>query len=291
MPLDWWLLVSCLGIGGVSTGDERAHKFPGIGLRSISGTINGVPGPPQHARHGRPQLPSGAGTWSAPRVHRGFYCVVQYQPDRFRREGVNVGVIVVDEDKPTMRRRFIESTERIRQMFPLAFVDRWKFVAACRALWMRVAEIARSEEAVRDFIKKEGSSALVLLPPLRVAIEDVDAEVDRLFEELVEVGRAPEATHLQSVIRELVVAGEPSRRVIAPAAIHPQPEQLGTLLLEHITGDDLNGTFDLLKKKLPSGRGIAVMVPAEMSDAESAAAATELAELTAALIAGRSPEA
>ena len=122
-------------------------------------------------------------------MQTGFYCVVQFQPDRFRREGVNVGVIVVDENDRMIRLRFDETNQRARRMFPGLQIDDRRLAAAMRALARRILEVDRTEEGVSDFIKKE-SSQLMIFPPMRVSIDDVDATLDRLFKEFVADSRA-----------------------------------------------------------------------------------------------------
>jgi hypothetical protein len=117
-------------------------------------------------------------------MQTGFYCVVQFQPDRFRREGVNIGVIVVAERDREIRLRFAETNERARLMFPGAQIDDRRLAAATRALARRLLEVDRTEEAFRDFIKRE-SSQLVIFPPMPASIDDLDAAVDRVFKDFV----------------------------------------------------------------------------------------------------------
>jgi Protein of unknown function (DUF3037) len=127
-------------------------------------------------------------------MQTGFYCVVQFQPDSFRREGVNVGVIVVAEQDRDMRLRFAQTYERARRMFPGFPIDDQRLAAAFRALQRRILEVERTEEGVRGFIRKE-SSQLVIFPPLRACIEDIDATLDRIFKEFVADPRpAPRVT-------------------------------------------------------------------------------------------------
>lgn len=114
----------------------------------------------------------------------GFYCIVQFQPDRFRREGVNVGVLVVAERDREIRLRFAATTERARRLFPGLPIDDQRFSAATRALERRLLEVERTEGGIRGFLEKE-SSQLVIFPPMRANIEDIDATLDRLFEQLV----------------------------------------------------------------------------------------------------------
>src|SRR5690242_20349132 len=104
----------------------------------------------------------------------GFYCVVQFQPDRFRREGVNVGVIVVAEKDREIRLRFAATSERARRMFPGLPIDDKRFAAAIRALERRLLEVERTEGGISGFLKKE-SSQLVIFPPMRASVDDIDA--------------------------------------------------------------------------------------------------------------------
>jgi len=101
----------------------------------------------------------------------GFYCIIQFQPDRFRREGANIGVLLVSDIHKKPIFRFVETTDRIRCMFPDILLDSRRLMAATRALEKRIADIDCTEDTIRDFISKE-SSQLVLLPTLRVWIRD-----------------------------------------------------------------------------------------------------------------------
>ena len=120
----------------------------------------------------------------------GFYCIVQFQPDRFRREGVNVGVLVASDEPREFRLHFVETAARVRAMFPGVPIDDTRFAAATRALERRLLEIEPTEE-VRAFFDKE-SSQLVVLPPMPAVVDDLDATLARLFEEFVADPRSAE---------------------------------------------------------------------------------------------------
>lgn len=115
-------------------------------------------------------------------MHSGFYCVIQFCPDPVRREGVNVGVVVGDGHQ--LRVRFDETTDRLRRMFPRVHLDDQRIADAKRALQRRLSEVEPTEGGLRDFIGKE-SSRLVMLPPMRTRVEDLDASVARIFEKFV----------------------------------------------------------------------------------------------------------
>src|SRR5215472_9475333 len=51
---------------------------------------------------------------------RGFYSVVQYCPDRFRAEAVNVGLVLLCLDPHAVRVRMTGNHDRVRRLFSIA---------------------------------------------------------------------------------------------------------------------------------------------------------------------------
>jgi hypothetical protein len=120
-------------------------------------------------------------------MHDGFYGTIQYCPDLDRAEGVNVGVYVVctttgescikmsvADDKLYLQRRLsIAKLDQQRlQIAKMGFAHRFE-TAKCR-----------TRVEIEQFAAREANN-LIMLPPRRIMIADVDVDLQELFETLV----------------------------------------------------------------------------------------------------------
>ena len=53
----------------------------------------------------------------------GFYSVVQYCPDRFRAEAVNVGLVLLCVDPHAVRVKMTSNHDRVRKLFAISKPD------------------------------------------------------------------------------------------------------------------------------------------------------------------------
>jgi len=119
---------------------------------------------------------------------RGFYSVVQYCPDRFRAEAVNVGLVLLCPEPHAVRVRMTGNHERVRKLFAVARPELKNLKLATHGLQSRVETSAGEFRTVEDLATFAASRAndLRLTEPRLVKVEDVDADFTRLFLDLVE---------------------------------------------------------------------------------------------------------
>jgi hypothetical protein len=127
----------------------------------------------------------------------GYYCVVQFTPDRRRAEGANIGVLLFSPEHHFLDVRLASSNRRIHRFFgtPQGFDE--EHVSAIRlSLKNRLqveAEYVRSLEDLEHFVKTLPNH-LVLTPPRAVIVTEPARDLASLFEELVaEPGEEREA--------------------------------------------------------------------------------------------------
>jgi hypothetical protein len=118
----------------------------------------------------------------------GYYCIVQFTPDRRRAEGANIGVLLFSPEHHFLDVRLASSNRRIRRFFgtPRGF-DEERVSAIRLSLKGRLqveAEYIRSLEDLEHFVNTRANH-LVLTPPRSVIITEPACDLARLFEELV----------------------------------------------------------------------------------------------------------
>jgi hypothetical protein len=118
----------------------------------------------------------------------GYYCIVQFTPDRRRAEGANIGVLLFAPEHQFLDVRLASSNRRIHRFFgtPRGF-DEEQVSAIRLSLKNRLrveAEYIRSPEDLDHFVKTLANH-LVLTPPRPVIVSDPARDLDNLFEELV----------------------------------------------------------------------------------------------------------
>lgn len=118
---------------------------------------------------------------------------MQFCPNPARLEAVNVGVVLYCPDSQFLVSKITKSNQRIRRIFPndeinLAMVD-----SAKRGLQKRLAV---EQFAIRDladlqkFVETR-ANAVTLSPLQPIKVFDPQAELRKLFEELVDHARTP----------------------------------------------------------------------------------------------------
>lgn len=118
---------------------------------------------------------------------RGFYSVVQYCPDRFRAEAVNVGLVLLRVDPHALRVRMTDNHERVRKLFAVARPELKNLKLSTHGLASRIEKSAdefRTSEDLAGFAASRAND-LRLTEPRLAMIEDMDADFERLFGQLV----------------------------------------------------------------------------------------------------------
>ncbi len=119
---------------------------------------------------------------------RGFYSVVQYCPDRFRAEAVNVGLVLLCLDPHGVRVETIGRYDRVRRLFGIGGAELKNVKLATRGLKNRIEAAAmdlRTDEDLAAFAASRAND-LRLTEPRLAKIGKLDQDFERLFFELVE---------------------------------------------------------------------------------------------------------
>ena len=115
-----------------------------------------------------------------------YYSVIQYCPDRFRMETVNVGVVLYCAEPQFLKGRVVDNHKRLRQVFGVAGADLDALKLAEANLLGRINgdDAFASREDLIAFIA--GRANDLRMTELRlVKVTDAERDFDRLFDQLV----------------------------------------------------------------------------------------------------------
>lgn len=119
---------------------------------------------------------------------RGFYSVVQYCPDRFRAEAVNVGLVLLCVDPHSLRVKMVSNHDRVRKLFAIGRPDLKNLKVSTHGLASRIEKSAdelRSSEDLAAFATSRAND-LRLTEPRLAKLDNIDDDFERLFAQLVE---------------------------------------------------------------------------------------------------------
>lgn len=119
---------------------------------------------------------------------RGFYSVVQYCPDRFRAETVNVGLVLLRPEPHAIRVRMTGNHDRARKLFGVSAAGLKNLKLATFGLKSRIDGGAADLRTADDLTALAASRAndLRLTEPRLAKLEEFDEDFERLFSELVD---------------------------------------------------------------------------------------------------------
>ncbi len=119
---------------------------------------------------------------------RGFYSVVQYCPDRFRAETVNVGLVLLHLDPHAVRVRMTSSFGRVRKLFDMDKADLKNLELSTHGLTSRIEKSTDELRTCEELAAFAASRAndLRLTEPRLAKLDDFDSDFERLFAQLVE---------------------------------------------------------------------------------------------------------
>ena len=120
---------------------------------------------------------------------KGYYSVIQYCPDRFRAEGVNVGLVLLCLEPHALRVQMTQKFDRVRKLFAISKQDLNSLKIATEAMKSRIASATVDWRTPEELAAFAGSRAndLRLTEPRLAKIADIDTDFERLFSELVDV--------------------------------------------------------------------------------------------------------
>jgi len=117
---------------------------------------------------------------------RAFYSVVQYCPDRFRSETVNVGLVLYREEPRFLRARIIDNHRRAKRAFGVSGKTLATLRLSEQNLLYRLNERGEDIATLDDlkaFIATRANDLRLTEPRLSV-VSDIDADFARLFRQL-----------------------------------------------------------------------------------------------------------
>ncbi|MCP5532478.1 MAG: DUF3037 domain-containing protein [Akkermansiaceae bacterium] len=117
----------------------------------------------------------------------GYYCLIQYCPDRGRLEAANIGVLLFCPDSGYLRARLSSGNERIRNFFGDEAGDLKQINAMKKMLEHRLEAEKSSITGLEDLRRFAAllANEIVVTPPRTTFVEEPDVELAQLFEDLV----------------------------------------------------------------------------------------------------------
>jgi Protein of unknown function (DUF3037) len=117
----------------------------------------------------------------------GYYCLIQYCPDRGRLEAANIGVLLFCPDSGYLRARFSSGNERIRTFFGDEAGDLKQINAMKKMLEHRLEVEKSALTGLADLQRFAAllANEIVVTPPRPTLVEEPDVELAQLFEDLV----------------------------------------------------------------------------------------------------------
>lgn len=123
---------------------------------------------------------------------RGFYSVVQYCPDRFRAEAVNVGLVLLSVEPHVVHVKMAASFDRAKKLFGLGRPDLKTLKVSVDGMKARIESLASELKTADDLSTFAASRAndLRLTEPRLAKLNNIDEDFGRLFSGLVEARSA-----------------------------------------------------------------------------------------------------
>ncbi len=119
---------------------------------------------------------------------RGFYSVVQYCPDRFRAEAVNIGLVVLRLEPHALRVRMTRNFDRARRLFGIGARELKNLAFSASGLKSRIehsVEEFRTADDLAAFVASRANDLRLTSPRLAV-LDNLEADFERLFSQLVD---------------------------------------------------------------------------------------------------------
>lgn len=158
---------------------------------------------------------------------RGFYSVVQYCPDRFRAEAVNVGVVLLCVDPHAVRVRMTRNHDRVRRLFSISKPELKNLKLSTHGLSSRIEKSTDELRTPEDLAAFAASRAndLRLTEPRLAKLDDIETDFERLFVQLVEqhstaeLAEASPAEVLPPMLSEVFYRLQQSQKIWHPGKI------------------------------------------------------------------------
>jgi hypothetical protein len=118
---------------------------------------------------------------------KGFYSLVQYCPNRFRAEAVNVGLVLLCVEPHAVRVRMTDRFDRVRKLFAIEKSELKDVKFSMESLRSRI------ESSVEQFVSADyllsfaaaRANDIRMTEPRLTKLTDIDQDFDRLYTDLV----------------------------------------------------------------------------------------------------------
>lgn len=158
---------------------------------------------------------------------RAFYSVVQYCPDRFRAEAVNVGLVLLCTDPHAVRVKMTGDYDRVRKLFLVGKPDLKNLRVSTHGLASRIEQSADELRTSADLAAFAASRAndLRLTEPRLAKLRNIEEDFERLFSQLVEqrstaaLAEASPAEVLPPKLGEVFYRLQQARKIWQPGTI------------------------------------------------------------------------
>ena len=133
---------------------------------------------------------------------KGYYCIVQYTPDRSRGEAANVGVLLFSPEHHFLDVELSPSEERVQRFFGAEWpldLERIRAMKASLQKRLRVeAERFQTLADLEQFVATRANE-IILTPPRPVAVADPRADLEAF-------ARALHGVHHRSALADVMTA-------------------------------------------------------------------------------------
>lgn len=127
------------------------------------------------------------GTKSKSTASQAFYSLVQFVPDEWRSEGVNLGVVLLSPDRQFLEWKLVDNVRRVKKMFPGSTdADRLRAMQAGLEAQLKQAQSGLFLEGQFEAFARRFRNQLQLSDPRPCLPTDPHAELSKLFLRLVE---------------------------------------------------------------------------------------------------------
>ena len=115
----------------------------------------------------------------------GYYCVIQYVPDRNRMEAANIGVLLYRPEPHCIKVMVAPTNARIKKLFDKTSLDDERYNIIRNGICYGVMQnCIRSLEDLNHFIDTMGNY-IMYTRPRSMLIEHMEKDINRLYKELV----------------------------------------------------------------------------------------------------------
>ena len=118
---------------------------------------------------------------------RAFYSVIQYVPDPFRAEAVNLGLVLFCPELPEMRFRVSTNYDRAKRLFDASDYELICLKLSMQSMCARLELLAKTLKTVGElatFAASRGND-IRLTEPRFTKLKSIDTDFEELFTQLV----------------------------------------------------------------------------------------------------------